>query len=282
MKISILILLLSIVTSSNAQERIFSIGYTYNLINSDSTNFNLNLDFNRNPSSSEKTGGYYFVSDKFTPNLDYYVRPTIDMNIGTGTSITPNNISLAIPCGLNYNPDNLLISVYFEGTPELVSEKTLTNYLAYLSNSVYLKYEFGNAQNIFQVQPGISISNGVREYSSNELTSNFYGRLTTPLYFGFIHVDSTDVKIKSDQIEEKKERIGYRKIVWATSFKYSHIYSDNPTITLEDNYIYINSKFDYFLIPRLAIGVVYNYGNEEPLFKNVHSLSLNLTLARFY
>ncbi len=92
------------------------------------------------PAQSEKAGGYYFES----PVWGYYLKPTLDINLGSSVTSAPNNISIGVPIGLVYDFSNRekrfpgIVSFYIEGSPEMVADQNMQNILYYFSfKSVY-------------------------------------------------------------------------------------------------------------------------------------------------
>jgi len=258
----------------NAQERLFSIGITKNYLSKDSTNLSLTLDLNRIPGTTEKGGGYFFVNEVIGGSQwRYYIKPTIDVNIGSGTTVAPNNVSVGVPVGLAYDfKRHKVLSLYIEGSPDFVADKSFDNYLIYFTVGSYLKYEY-NKSVLLNITAGASVSNGKRAYSAKVKDSEGYGRLTIPI---FIKLNFWNAKYGSGA--DAKE---YKRINLTNTFRFSNVYKDNFTITPDPSLFYFNSKFDFYFIPRLAFSVSYNSGYEEPLFKKVKSLSFGLTLARF-
>jgi hypothetical protein len=256
------------------QERLFSIGVTKNYISKDSTNLSLTLDLNRIPGSTEKAGGYFFVNEVIGKSQwGWYVKPTIDVNIGSGTTTAPNNISVGVPVGVAYDfKKPKVLSLYIEGSPDFVADKTFDNYLLYFTIGSYLKFEY-NKSWLLNVTSGLSLSNGKRSYSSKIKGSNGYGRFTIPVFVKLNFWNAT--------FGTGADAKPYKRINITNAFKFSNVYKDNAAITSDKSLFYFSSKLDFYFIPRLAFSMTYNSGNEEPLFKKVKSLSFGLTLARF-
>ncbi|WP_109300877.1 hypothetical protein [Aquimarina sp. AU474] len=257
--------------SSYSQVKLFSIGYGKTFVSNDSTTVNLTLDLNRIPGQSERAGGYYFVNDVIgTKGWGYYIKPTIDVNIGSGVSSSPNNISLGVPIGLVYDfkkSDIGIFSFYLEGSPEMIADKTFKNNLHYLSINAYFKYEFLNDDILIDVWSGVTNANGVR--NQIELETDSYGRLTIPFF----------LKMNFWNAISPKER-KYRRVNWISSLKYNYVYEDNPLINQDDNYFYFSSKLDIYITPNVGFNVTYSNGQEEPLFKRNNAISFGVTLAK--
>jgi len=259
----------------HAQERIFSVGIVKNYISKDSTNFAFSLDLNRIPAATEKSGGFYFYNEVLGGSqFRFYIRPSIDVNIGSGVTTAPNNISLGVPLGLVYDfKKPKVLSWYFlELTPEAVTDKTMDNYLLYGTAGSYLKYEY-NSKTFVNIISGVSVSAGRRSYSAKLKGHNPYGRFTVPAYL--------KLNFWEDSTGKKGARQPFTRINTSTTFKYSNVYKDDPTITPDPTLTYFSFKLDFYFIPRLALSIQYNNGYEEPLFKKVKSLTIGLTLARF-
>jgi hypothetical protein len=255
-----------------SQERLFFIGWTKNYISKDSTNFAFNIDLNRIPGSTEKVGGTFFLNTtKNTSKWGWYIKPSIDVNIGTGTTTAANNINVGIPVGLAY--DGIPFSEFFiEGSPELVADKTFDNYLIYYSIGPYFKYEY--LKNVlFNVLTGVAVANGKRTYSSKSKENNSYGRVTVPIYLKLSFLKTT-----SGTGATAKD---YRRIHITHSFKFNYVYNDNSTTTPDPSLFYNTTKAEYYFIPRLAFAASYTSGYEEPLFKKIKTVSIGLTFARF-
>jgi hypothetical protein len=267
-------ILLIMVVSAKGQERLFSIGAVKNYISKDSTNFSFNLDLNRIPGAAEKAGGYYFYNDVIgSSRFGLYIKPTADVNIGTGTTTAPNNISIGIPIGIVYDFKNLkLLSWYAEINPEGVADKSFDNYLFYGNAASYLKFEY-NKKMLLNIISGASVSTGKRSYSAKVKGTHAYGRFTWPSYI--------KLNLWEDSAGKKGQRQAFSRINTTTTFKFSNVYRDERTITPDPTLNYFSFKFDFYFIPRLALSLVYNNGYEEPLFKKVKSLTVGVTLARF-
>lgn len=255
-----------------AQERLFSIGYAKNYVSKDSTNFALTIDLNRIPGPAEKAGGIYFFNETFkNSNLGWYAKPSVDVNIGSGVSVAPNNISVALPFGLVYDlAKPKVMSLYLEAAPEFVSDKSMDNFLRYFSIGPYFKYEYNKAI-LINLSGGITWSSGRRAYSAEGKTTNSYAKWLVPIYFRFNAWNAVN----------KSDKKPYKRISWINSFKYNNVYRDDRTITPDETLFFYSSKFDFYFVPRIGINLTYNNGFEEPLFKKVHSLSFGLTFTRF-
>jgi len=263
------------------QERIFSLGYGKTFVTDDSSTINITFDLNRIPGQSEKAGGYYFLNEIFNNSRwGYYIKPTMDVNIGSGVTSAPNNISVGLPIGVVYDfkKNNLgIFSWYIDGSPELVADKAFTNNLYYFSLNTYLKYEFLDKNILLNIIAGVSNANGVRNQifpKGNE--TDKYGRLTIPLYLKFVAWNAS-TKRTVNGVQKGKD---FKRISWTNSLKFNHIYSDNKTVNKETDYTFFNSKLDFYITPNLGINVTYFNGNEEPIFKRNNSITFGLTLAR--
>ncbi|MEL1254149.1 hypothetical protein AAEO57_10205 [Flavobacterium sp. DGU38] len=265
-----LYLLLALILSLNinAQERLFFIGYTKNYFSKDSTNVTFNFDLNRIPGSSEKIAGTYLYNgtlknDKF----GLYLKPTADINIGSGTTTAPNNINVGLPLGFAY--DGIPYSeVIFEIGPEMVADKNFDNYLFYGSAGLFLRYEYKN-DILFNLSTGANISHGTRTYSDEIQKANGYSRFTIPTYVKFCFWNAS----KDDE--------HYYKVHLTNTFKFNNVFEDNNVITPDPHMIFNTTKLDLYIIPQLAISAQYQYGYEEPLFKKIKSLSLGISFAKF-
>jgi hypothetical protein len=253
------------------------LGYTID----DSTTFNITFDLNRIPAQSERAGGYFFVNEVIKQSKwGYYVKPTMDVNIGSSITSAPNNISVGLPVGLVYDFNKTSIgtfSWYIDGSPELVADKSFTNNLYYFSLNSYFKYEFLSDRVLLNVITGISNANGIRNQTNTpENQNDQYGRITIPIYLKLVTWNASN-KRTVNGVERGKD---FKRIHWTNSVKLNHIYSDNETINTESNYAFFNSKLDFYLTPNLAINITYFNGNEEPIFKRNNSITFGLTLAR--
>jgi hypothetical protein len=272
----LILLVLIFVLSSNVkligQEKIFSVGYGKTFITGDSSTFSFSIDLNRIPGRSETSGGYFINEVIGDSQWGYYFKPSMDINIGSSISSVPNNISIALPIGLSYDFSKLnnnmgIISLYIEGAPEAISDRSFKNFLYYFSLGTYIKYEFNASDFLFDFQTGISDANGSRNQKT--LRNDYYGRFTIPLYFKITGWEATNNKNKS-----------FRRIQFVNTLKYNIIYSDDYNLIDKKRYFYFNSKFDFYFTPNFGFNVMYNYGNEEPLFKKNNSLTFGITLAK--
>jgi len=268
--ILIIIFVLVFLVSGFGQEKLFSIGYGKTFISGDSSTFSFSLDLNRIPGKSETAGGYFINEVIGKSQWGYYVKPSMDINIGSSISSAPNNISVAIPIGLVYdapkfNNNEGILSLYIEGAPEAISDKSFKNFLYYFSFGPFIKYEFNMSNLLLDLQTGISNAYGVR--NQNKIRNDNYGRITIPLYFKFTCWNAKDKKV-------------YRRIQIVNTLKYNLIYSDDFTLFNDKKYFFNNTKFDFYITSYFGLNISYNFGNEEPLFKKNNSISFGLTLAK--
>ena len=258
------------------QEKILSIGYTKTFVSKDSTALNISFDLNRIPGQSEKAGGYYFVNNVLKNKWGYYVKPSLDINIGSSVSSAPNNISVGLPVGIVYDFDKTNIGIFswhLEGSPNLVADKELTNNLYYFSLNSYLKYEFLNDNLLLNLLVGITNANGFRnQIITDKSQTNNYGRLTFPIYLKIVTWNASN-KRKVNGVEKGKD---FKRLHWTNTLKINYVYEDHENI----NYTFFSSKVDFYFIPNLAFNITYNNGNQEPLFLRNNSLSFGLTLAK--
>lgn len=277
-----LLVIISVLTCSYSygQEKILSIGYAKTFVSNDSTALNISFDLNRIPGQKEKAGGYYFVNEVLKGKWGYYVKPSLDVNIGSSVSSAPNNISVGLPVGIVYDFTKTKLGIfswYLEGSPELVADKDLTNNLYYFSQNTYLKYELLSDKILLNILLGITNANGLRTHTINdEYQSDSYGRLTFPIYSKVLFWNASN-KRTVNGIQKGKD---FKRIHWTNTLKLNHVYKDSEIINAETNYTFFSSKIDFYFIPNLALNVTYNNGNQEPVFKRNNSLSFGLTLAK--
>ena len=269
---SILILFaLGCIASTYGQERLFSLGYGKTFVSNDSTTVSLTLDLNRIPGQSERAGGYYFVNEVLgEKGWGYYIKPSIDVNIGSGISSAPNNVSLGIPVGLVYDFKKTaigLFSLYLVGAPEMIADKSFKNNLHYLSLNAYIKYEFLNDAILINFLAGVTNANGFR--NQIEVDSEQYGRITLPLFLRANFWNAVSPKDRK-----------YKRISWISTFKFNHVYADDLLASEDDTYFYFSSKFDVYVTPNIGLNVTYFNGQEEPLFRRNNAISFGITLAR--
>jgi len=277
------LLILTLVFSysfSHGQEKILSIGYAKTFVLKDSTALNLSFDLNRIPGQKEKAGGYYFVNEVLKNKWGYYIKPSLDVNIGSSVSSAPNNISIGLPVGIVYDfekTDIGIFSLYVEGSPELVADKELTNNLYYFSLNSYLKYELLNDDLLLNVLVGVTNANGFRsQIITDENQTDNYGRLTFPIYSKIASWNASN-KRTVNGVEKGKD---FKRLHWTNTLKINYVYEDDKNINTETNYTFFSSKVDFYFMPNLAFNVTYNNGNQEPLFVRNNSLSFGLTLAK--
>lgn len=266
---------------SYGQEKIFSLGYAKTFVNEDSSSLNLTFDLNRIPGQTEKAGGIYFLNEIIgTEGWGYYIKPTMDINIGSSVTSAPNNISIGLPIGFAYDfkKSNIgIFSWYFDGSPELVADKSFTNNLYYLSVNSFLKYELLNKSILFNMILGASNANGVRsQIKLDGEKSDSYGRITFPLVLKLLTWNASTKKIVNGAQKGKD----YKRFSWLCTYKFNHVYSDNLTINKKKDYSFFNSKIDFYFTPNFGINLTYFNGNEEPIFKRNNSIMLGLTLAK--
>ncbi len=265
--------LLLITKVSFSQERLFSVGYGKTFVSGDSSTLNLTVDVNRIPGLPEKAGGYYFLNEVIadTTRWRYYLKPMVDVNIGTGVSSAPNNIGIGLPFGFAYDFQNRkkigLLSAYFEVSPEFVADKEFKNNLYFLTFSSYLKFE-PLTRGKFMLNTSIGLSNSNGERFQQSLGANKYGRITVPVY---LKMSFWNGMYKGEQ---------FKRISWTNSFRFNHVYNDDRTITPSYNYTFFSSRLDFNITPKIAINITYFNGHEEPLFKKSHSLTFGISFSR--
>lgn len=273
----IVIVLIYVPKVGQGQAKIFGLGYGKSFVTSDSTTFNLTVDLNRVPGQTEKSGGVYFVNNNFrnTGHWGYYAKPNMDINIGSGVSSSPNNVSLGLPLGIVYDFDYSnagIISWYIEVSPDLVADKDFTNNLYYISLNTFLKYEVQHKQLLINLITGITNANGARSQTNIKETSG-YGRLTVPLYIMIVGWNATVDK------EGGNERT-FKRINWVNALKFSYIYSDASSINSSDVYGYLTSRLNIYLTPNVGLNCTYSNGKDEPFFKRNNAVTIGISLAR--
>lgn len=275
----ILLILTALLTCTfvvHGQERLFAVGFGKTFVSDDSTNLSFNLDLNRIPGKSEGGGGFFFMNRNLgASRWRMYIKPTLDINIGSGVSSAPNNISVGTPIGFAYDFEQGqkklgLLSFFIELAPEIVADKTMAGALYYLSASPYIKYSFVDRVEI-DLLTGVSMANGSRDQPETDL--EYYGRFTVPFYLKFKAIQGVAKKGKPD---EKK----FKRLCLTTSVKYNRILEDDKVITPEDTYWFCNTKLDIYITPNLGLNLTYNNGHEEPLFKRNNAISVGIVLAR--
>ncbi|MGQ0740045.1 MAG: hypothetical protein ACT4OJ_13420 [Bacteroidota bacterium] len=253
-----------------SQERIFSIAYAKNYIYPDSTNYTVQLDFNRNPSKSEAAGTYWLLNEAIGGNFGVFIRPTADVNVGSGTTVAPNNISISLPAGIAYDGTikGDIFSFSVEVFPEIVSDKSLNNHLRYISKGLGAVYSHTShsEQFVIDISSGLYWAHGTRLRDIKSKLKNKYGRFLFPVF-----LNSSILKSKDSS---------FYKIKLNAYYKYNNVFKDDPNIITDKTMNYFYARLDFYVIKNLGISIVYNNGNEEPLFKKVKSFSFGLTLAR--
>jgi hypothetical protein len=258
---------------SISQDKILSIGYSKNFVNKDSTNFSVTMDLNRVPGKTEAAGSYYPVNKPFfSTALDFYIKPTADVNLGSYTTSAPNNISVGLPIGLVYEFPKVQ-SGYFalglEFSSDLVSDKKLDQYLYYFSPGVTFNYTFYDSSRFLnQIDFGIGAyySSGTRMQDIKVKEKNKYNKFYLPVSLSFNLF--------------KNAAKNFYRVKFSGIYKYNNVYNDDRTITTKKDRNYIVLKLDYFFVKQLGVNITYNAGYEEPLFKKVNALSFGITFAR--
>ena len=267
--------LLAISIAGYSQDRIFSLGYGKTFVTNDSSTLSITFDLNRIPGQTEKSGGYYFINDVIgSKGWGYYLKPTMDINIGSLISSSPNNISAGLPLGLVYDFKETKIGIfsfYIDGSPEMVADKAFKNSLYYFSVNSYIKYELKNDKILLNILTGVSNANGKRD--QYDIKTDNYGRFTIPVYLKLTCWNAI-------AHEGKPNAMPFKRISWTNSLKFNSVYADDNKINKDKNYTFYNSKFDFYFTPNFGLNITYFNGNEEPLFKRNNSISFGLTLAR--
>ena len=265
-------LMLGIFSICKSQDKILAIGYAKNFVNKDSSNVSFTVDLNRVPGKTESGGSYYIVNTAIgkTP-LDFYLKPTADVNLGTYTTSAPNNISAGLPLGVSYefntNKNFGYLALSGEFSSDGVAEKKLDQYLYYFSPGIILNYTFYDTskfQNLIDFAIGGYYSFGTRLQNVKTKIKNAYNKFYVPI---------------SLSMSLLKNKTFYR-IKLSSIYKYNYILNDDQIITPDKNRNFFLFKLDYYFIKQLGFNLTYNNGYEEPLFKKVHSLSFGITLAR--
>lgn len=257
---------------SFAQDRIFSFGYAKNFVNDDSSNFTFQIDLNRIPGKTESGGSFFVVNTPFgSSNFGFYLKPTADVNIGSYTTLAPNNIQVGLPFGFAYDPEKFspgIFTLSLEFSPDFVGEKTLDQYLYYLSSGVVLNYSLVPAESaeIIEVGLGVYRSFGTRMQNVKTKVTNTYEKTFVPV-------------VLSLSLFKNKAK-AFHRVKINTAYKHNLVTNDDPAATPHATNNYLSVKTDYFFTKNLGLNFTYQAGREEPLFKQVKSLSFGLTLAR--
>ncbi|SDF77902.1 hypothetical protein SAMN05421827_101516 [Pedobacter terrae] len=259
---------------SMSQDRIFSIGYTKNFISSDSSNVSFTIDLNRIPGKSEGPGTFYLINIPALEKLNFFVKPTADVNLGSYTTLTANNVSIGLPLGfsrkLNKDTPNTTWGTLwgsFEIGPDFIADKTFNNYLYYLSPGFALNYSYTSTnETVVDFGVGFKYGFGKRLQSVETKATNSYGKYVIPIGLAL-----NAFKAKDDS---------YHHLKLSGIYKYNHILKDELSIGTGKDKNYLQFKLDYYFMSQLGINVTYTSGYEEPLFKKVNSLAFGITFAR--
>jgi hypothetical protein len=274
MKKLLTILLLTVSFAAKAQERIFSFAYAFNQVNSDSSNFAIQVDVNRTRGFTEGTGSYFFLNTRISPfsvPLKLYIKPTADINIGSGTGILPNNVAVGLPIGLTYKLRNTANGTFYFG-PELssdfVSDKNFDQYLYYFSPGFVLNYSIvpdKKATNI-DFSAAIYRSYGQRMQDVKSGVKNRYAKTSIPI--------SLAVSFWKNLAKD------FHHFRFTALYKHNYVTDDNFALNPNVRNNFTNLKLDIFPIKQLGFSLGYVSGRDEPLFKQVKSFTVGLTLAR--
>lgn len=269
---TISIVLLSL--SGISQDRIFAIGYTKNFVNSDSSNISFTIDLNRMPGKSETAGTYFLVNAPAFEKVNFFVKPTADVNLGSYTTLAANNVAIGLPIGVTRklnkdNPNAKWGTLWgsFEVGPDFIADKSFNNYLYYVSPGITLNYSHSSKKETV-IDFGIGFKYGFGERLQNVKTKekNSYRKYIIPIGVAF-----NAFKSKDDS---------YHHMKLSGIYKYNHILKDDPTISPDKDKNYLQIKLDYYFISQLGFNITYTSGYEEPLFKKVNSIAFGITLAR--
>jgi hypothetical protein len=258
-------------TNSYAQDRIFSFGYTTNFVAKDSTNFSLTVDVNRMPGKSEAAGTYFLYNQTAFEKVNFFIKPTADINLGTYTTLAANNVSVGLPIGISRllntpNPDNtkgnILASI--EIGPDFIADKSFNNYLYYISPGLTFNYIFQSKKEfIFDLGFGIKYGIGQRVQTIEPKDNYTYNKYIVPIGIA---------------ISAFKSEKDFHYLKFGGIFKYNRVLEDQDNVRKSN--IYTQLKLDIFAVSQLAFNITYTAGYEEPLFKQVNSLAFGITLAR--
>jgi len=269
--LTISIVLLSL--PSISQDRIFAIGYTKNFVNSDSSNISFTIDLNRMPGKTEGAGTYFLVNIPSFEKINFFVKPTADVNLGSYTTLAANNVAIGLPIGLSrllsVNPNAKWGTLWasFEVGPDFIADKSFDNYLYYVSPGVILNYSHtSKKETVIDFGIGFKYGFGERLQSVKTKERNSYKKYIIPIGLAF-----NTFKSKDDS---------YHHLKLSGIYKYNHILKDDPTISPDKDRSYLQFKLDYYFISQLGLNITYTSGYEEPLFKKVNSLAFGITLAR--
>lgn len=269
--ILIIIFLINPVTGQS-QDRIFSIGYAQNFINEDSSNFSFSIDLNRIPGKSEAGGNYLPVNEPVFEEVNFFIKPTADVNLGSYTTLAANNVSVGFPIGLsrlllNANSTVGVLWGSFEIGPDFIADKSFDNYLYYASPSVNLNYSFtSRKQTVIDLGIGLKYGFGKRLQNVTTKVENSYRKYIIP------------VGIAINAIRSKDET--YHHIKFSGIYKFNYLLEDDSILFPKKGQVYTQLKFDYYFTGQIGINITYTAGYEEPLFKKVNSIAIGITLAR--
>ncbi|RAV98881.1 hypothetical protein [Pseudochryseolinea flava] len=260
------VILLTVASSAIAQERIFSIGYGKALINNDSSTYTISIDLNRVPGSNEKGNGYFFVNERIdSTRWGYYAKPTADINLGSGTSAAPNNVSVGLAFGLAYDFKESKIGIAsfcLEMSPDFVGDKTLRNSLKYLSLTPC--FQVDNTWDGISIFLGAGFSYSLGKRSILDELDHAYSRTSVPV----------SMKLRAFNFAEGEKM----RLHLSATYKFNKVFNDIEVN--ERSFDFFNVKTDFYLLKNLAVNFTYNCGFEEPLFKENNAFSFGVTLAR--
>lgn len=267
---------------SYGQEKIFTIGYGMTFVDKDSTTLNFNVDMNRIPGQKEKEGGIYFINHTLDDRWFFYLKPTIDINVGSGVASAPNNISVGLDAGVGRDIPSVngdLMSIYLNVSPEIIADKTFKNNLYVLSISPLFKYGFtGRDGTVLNSYIGFGIANGIRNVV--EVSSVYYGRLSLPLYLELKSKKITRVKYVMVEGSKVKRQSEFQRCHWVNTFALNWVHSDHNGDDTKKLHPFFSTKLDYYITKNFGLNITYTNGRAEPLFTDNNSLSFGISLAR--
>jgi hypothetical protein len=278
LKITLLFLVVSAISAHKvlAQDLIrISVGATYD-IQKNGVVQNFSFDFNRTEIIDEKRGGFlYFGRNNF------YILPTSDINIGDGVSVSENNILFQVNMGeacygkIRKSTDKLRTSIWnkaIEFNPSYNSDKLFQEKLAFgqlklLVNLISQKHK-DTTENRLCIQSVHSIalggfSNIGYRYSKINDADALYSTAGVLLDY------------KTRVLNSKKENTW----IFRLTGNYYYIISDVRQLTNDNFAGLLKASIDRQIYKKTFIGLSYKYGNDNPIYKYIHTLELSAKIT---
>lgn len=240
---------------------------------------NFSLDFNRTEKIDEQDGVFLFISRK----KDYYIRPTLDVNIGDGVTASENNVLFQLNMGKSFVDTTLCTknSLRKSGwnkkielnpsfnSDKIFQEKSVFGQVRLSTNLISSKYTDQTMCTRIKSEHSLvlgGVSNLGYRYSKLYHIDAFYS--TAGVQFDY-----------QSRILDSNEKDVWDAWIFGVAGSYYYIISDIPELTSDNFAGLIKASIDRYIRKNIYVGLSYKYGNDNPEYSYVHTLALSAKIT---